>query len=138
MYVLMVPGEVVERVEVSNIHKPSTRKMSAAHEDYITTVLGGRRTRNSGAVWSDQMDVRNDVRDDRFAFAADGKSTFSESIGVSRAMWKKAVEQSGDLDTCLPLRWYDTYRLDVGLDLIVISMNTFEELLEIARNCDCG
>jgi hypothetical protein len=83
------------------------------------------------------MDVRNDVRNDRFAFAADGKSTFSESVGVSRAMWQKAVEQSGDLTPCLPLRWYDTYRLDVGLDLIVISMDTFSELLEIARACSC-
>jgi hypothetical protein len=112
--------------------------MSEAHEEYIAKILDGRKTRNSGAVWSDQMDVRNDVRDDRFPFAADGKSTFGETIGVSRAMWQKAVEQSGDLDTCLPLRWYDTYRLDVGLDLVVISMNMFSELLEIARNCDCG
>lgn len=112
--------------------------MSEAHEEYIASVLGGRRTRNSGAVWSDQMDVRNDVREDRFAFAADGKSTFSESIGVSRAMWTKAQEQSGDLIPCLPLRFYDTYRLDVGLDLWVIDGNTMQELLEIARKCDCG
>lgn len=120
------------------MHKPSTRKMSEAHEEYIATILNGRRTRNSGAVWSDQMDVRNDVREDRFAFAADGKSTFGESIGVTRGMWQKAVEQSGDLIPCLPLRWYDTYRLDVGLDLWVVEGSTFEELLEIARTCTCG
>lgn len=116
------------------MHKPSTRKMSEAHEEYIARVLDGRRTRNSGAVWSDQMDVRNDVRDDAWAFAADGKSTFGESIGVSKAMWQKAVEQSNDLIPCLPLRFYDTYRLDVGLDLWVIDGNTFEALLEAARN----
>jgi len=80
------------------------------------------------------MDVRNDVRDDEWAFAADGKSTFGESIGVSKGMWQKAVEQSGDLIPCLPLRFYDTYRLDVGLDLWVIDGNTFEALLEAAKN----
>lgn len=115
------------------MRKPSTRKMSERHEEYILSVIGGRRTRNSGAVWSDQMDVRNDVRADEYAFAADGKSTFGESIGVSKAMWYKAVEQSADLIPILPLRWYADWKLDVELDLWVIDDNTFRAFLDIAR-----
>lgn len=115
------------------MHKPTTRQMSSKHEDFIADLIGGKRTRNSGAVWSDQMDARNDVRNDQWAFAADGKATLGKSIGVSRDMWDKAVEQSHDLRTILPLRWYDTERLDVGLDLVVLSAEDFREMLEALR-----
>jgi len=115
------------------MRKPTTREMSAKHEKFIADLIEGKRTRNSGAVWSDQMDVRNDVRDTRWAFAADGKATLGNSIGVSRDMWRKAVEQSHDLRPMLPLRWYNTDRLDVGLDLVVISADDFREMLEELR-----
>jgi hypothetical protein len=107
--------------------------MSDAHEKYLAGLFGGERQRNSGAIWSRQMDVRNRTDEGDFAFAVDGKATFNASIGVTREMWEKAVEQSHDLRTSLALRWYDNWHLDAGLDLIVISANDFAELLVAAR-----
>ena len=107
--------------------------MSDAHEKFLADLFDGERQRNSGAVWSRQMDVRNSTDEGQFNFAVDGKATFNESIGVTRAMWDKAVEQSHDLRTALALRWYDTWHLDVGLDLIVVKADDFAELLEAAR-----
>jgi hypothetical protein len=108
--------------------------MSDAHEKYLANLFGGERQRNSGAVWSRQMDVRNRTDEGAFSYAVDGKATFNASIGVTRDMWEKAVEQSHDLRTALALRWYDNWGLDVGLDLIVVSADDFAELLEAARN----
>ena len=107
--------------------------MSDKHEQYIHSVIGGRRTRNSGAVWSDQTDVRNDLRNDTFAFAADGKATFNQSISIKREDWAKLVEQAQGLIPTMPIRFYDTWRLDVGLDLWLIDGPTMETFLEIAR-----
>lgn len=115
------------------VHKPTTRKMSDAHEKFLAELFKGERQRNSGAVWSRQMDVRNGTDEGEFNFAVDGKATFNTSIGVTRDMWDKAVEQSHDLRTALALRWYDTWQLDVGLDLIVLKADDFVELLEAAR-----
>lgn len=117
--------------------KPTTREMSDAHEKYLVDLIGGKQMRNSGAVWSQQMDVRNPTGTP-FAFALDGKSTFNDSISISRSkMWTKAREQSHNERTGLPLRWYDDYRLTVGLDLIVITTDDFAEMREIAVNCVC-
>src|ERR1700744_4762966 len=107
--------------------------MSDAHEKFLADLLGGERQRNSGAVWSRPMDVRNDTDMGEFCFAVDGKSTFGESIGVSLNMWEKAVEQSHDLRPALALRWYSTWHLDVAEDLIVLSAQDFAALLEAAR-----
>ena len=110
--------------------KPTTRAMSDRHEQYINNILGGRRTRNSGAVWSDPTDVRMDVREDRLAFAADGKSTLGQSITLKREDWDKLKDQAGDLTPIMPIRFYDTYRLDVGLDLWLMDDNTFVDMFE--------
>jgi hypothetical protein len=118
------------------VHKPSTRKMSDAHEKFLAELFDGERQRNSGAVWSRPMDVRNSTNDGEFCFAVDGKSTFSESIGVSRDMWQKAVEQSHDLRPALALRWYDDWHLTPGLDLVVLSANAFAALLERIKDAD--
>jgi hypothetical protein len=107
--------------------------MSDAHEKFLAELFDGERQRNSGAVWSRQMDVRNGTDEGQFNFAVDGKATFSASVSVTRDMWQKAVEQSHDLRPALALRWYDTWHLDVGLDLIVLSAHDFQELLESAR-----
>lgn len=114
--------------------KPTTRAMSDKHEDYIHSVIGGRRTRNSGAVWSDQTDVRMDVRDDDLAFAADGKATLGQSISIKLEDWRKLETQAGDLTPVMPIRFYSTYRLDVAQDLWLIDDHTMQMFLEIARD----
>jgi hypothetical protein len=107
--------------------------MSDSHERFIAELIGGRITKNSGATWADQTDVRNDD-DIPFRLAADGKSTLNQSISVTRAAWSKLVEQAHDLYPIMPLRFYDTERLAVGLDLVVISASDFGELLDAVRN----
>ena len=113
---------------------PTTRKMSDRHEEDLVAVLGGQRTRNSGAVWSDQMDGHQAGLDQHYKFAWDGKATLGKSIGVSREMWNKAVEQSRHLLTAIPLRFYaDTRLTKVDIDLIALDLETFAEILADAN-----
>jgi hypothetical protein len=44
-------------------------------------------------------------------------------------MWRKAVEQAGGERPMLALRFYDTDRLAVGEDLVVVRLHDFVELL---------
>lgn len=111
----------------------TTRKMSDAHESWLIDLFGGRRTKNSGATWHNQMDGRTSSRTVTYAFAWDGKSTLGKSVGVSREMWTKAVEQALPERPMLPLRFYDNERLDVGYDLVVMSAYDAAELIEDAN-----
>lgn len=105
-------------------------RMGRVHEEFLVKILGGRKTKASGSQWTDQMDGRHGRHLQEFAFAWDGKSTLAKSIGVTRAMWEKAKEQAGGERPMLPLRFYNTEKLDVGLDLVVIDLNDFAEMLE--------
>src|SRR4028118_449738 len=83
-----------------------TREMSARREDHLVALLGGRRTRNSGATFRDQMDGRHDHRSQGYTLAWDGKSTLGKSMTVSLAMWEKAKEQAHYNEPIMPLRFY--------------------------------
>ena len=113
--------------------KPTTRQMSDAHELFLAEILGAERTRGSGNQFVAQMDVRHP--DGAWRWAADGKSTFGNSIGVTRAMWDKAVEQSHGRRTLLPLRWYapGDNRLTPVLDLVVVDLHDFAEMVQELR-----
>ncbi len=77
--------------------------------------------------------IRVDADDSLFFiedFVPTHNSTRAKSIGVTRAMWEKAKEQAGGERPLLPLRFYDTDKLDVGLDLVVLSLDDFAEMLE--------
>jgi hypothetical protein len=108
----------------------TTTEMGRKHEEYIASVLGARRNRGSGNQWANQMDGRQNRYERDVAFAFDAKSTLGKSITITRAMWEKAVEQSHGERPMIPLRWYDTERLKVGLDLVVITVNDLLELQE--------
>lgn len=112
--------------------KGTTRAMSDKHEDYLARVLGGRKTRGSGNQPANQMDGRHASLIERFAFAWDGKSTLGKSISVTEEMWLKAEEQCHSERPMLALRWYNTERLDVGLDLVTIGLDDFVELRDAA------
>lgn len=115
------------------VKKPTTRDMSDAHEIFLAELLDGRRAKGSGNQFNDQMDGRNGHHTHAFPFAWDGKSTFGNSIGVSREMWTKALEQSHGEIPMLALRWYSDYRLKPLQDLVVIDAHRFAEILEAAR-----
>lgn len=111
----------------------TTRKMSDAHEVWLVDLFGGRRNRGSGNQWHNQTDGRLSSREVDYAFAWDGKSTLGKSIGVSREMWTKVVEQALPERPMMPLRFYDNERLDVGHDLVVMSAYDVAELIEDAN-----
>lgn len=117
------------------MNKPSTRKLSDKHEQFLADLFGehSKIMPGSGSGWAKQMDVRGSHTEEDFAFAVDGKSTLRESIGVSRAMWEKAVEQSHNEIPALAFRWYSNYQLDPELDLICVEAQTFKALLEMAK-----
>jgi len=107
----------------------TTRQMSDAHEIFLADLIDGRRTPGSGNGFANQMDVRNDARRQPWSFAVDGKSTLSRSIGVSLTMWEKAEEQAHLERPALALRWYHNQRLRGSTDLVVISAQTFAQML---------
>lgn len=114
--------------------KPTTRKMSSRHEEDLVALLGGERTRNSGAVWSDQSDGHQTGSDGYWRFAWDGKSTLGESIGVTRKMLAKLREQCRGLEPMLPMRWYADQRLTrVDEDWIAIEAETLAQIIEDAN-----
>lgn len=113
--------------------RPSTRDLSDAHEIFLADLLGGRRTPGSGNQPANPMDGRNRRYDTEHCLCWDGKATLGKSIGVTRAMWGKAVEQSHGETPLLALRFYDNERLKVGLDLITLSAHDFAEIVHDAR-----
>lgn len=117
------------------MHRPSTRKMSDRHEEFLAELFGqhSKIMPGSGSGWAKQMDVRGKHHEEEYAFAVDGKSTFGESIGVSKAMWDKACEQAHNEIPALALRWYSTYQLDSALDLIVVEAQTFKAMKDCAE-----
>ena len=110
-----------------------TRKLSDAHEDWLVSLFGGRKTKGSGNQWHNQMDGRVSSREAAYAFAWDGKSTLGKSVSVTREMWTKAVEQASPERPMLPLRWYSNERLEVGLDLVVMHAFDAAEIIEDAN-----
>jgi hypothetical protein len=112
----------------------TTRKMSGRHEHDLVVMLGGERTRNSGAVWSDQGDGHQTGLDQYYRFGWDGKSTLGKSIGVTRDMLAKLREQCRGLEPMLPLRWYADERLTmVDEDWIAIEADTLVQVLADAN-----
>lgn len=89
-------------------------------------------TRGSGNQFANPMDGRQDRYEAPVAFAWDGKSTLAASVSVTREMWEKAMLQAHGERPMLALRFYDSDRLKVGIDLVVISLHDMVELLELA------
>jgi hypothetical protein len=109
------------------------KDMGDRHEAHLAEVLGMRQSRGSGNQWRDPIDARHNRLDQQFAFAIDGKSTLAKSIGVTRDMWAKAVEQAGGERPMLGLRFYNTASLDVHADLAVCDLLDFAEMRQAAE-----
>ena len=110
----------------------NTCQLSDRHERFLADTFGGQISPGSGNQFRRQMDVR-DHPDTAHAMAWDGKATLGKSVGVTREMWKKAREQAHGEIPALALRWYGSERLDVALDLVVLSADDFAAILEDAR-----
>lgn len=116
------------------VSKPSTRDMSDKHEEFLADLLDGRRTKGSGSHWRDQMDGKNDQREQPHALAWDGKATQAASVSISREMWLKACEQSSGLIPSIAIRFYGKgFGLKPELDLIALEANDFAAILADAR-----
>jgi hypothetical protein len=114
--------------------KPTTRKLSDKHESWLADLLDGRMAKGSGNQFNDPMDGRNDRHEQAHSLAWDGKATQNKSVGVTREMWAKAVEQAHGLIPVLALRFYGAgYGLTAELDLITIEANDFAAILADAR-----
>jgi hypothetical protein len=105
-------------------------RMAEAHEKDLQERLGGRRTRGSGNQPANPMDGRHSRYSQPVALAWDAKATRGLSISVTRKMWSKAEEQAHGERPALPLRFYDSDRLKVWRDLIVLDLDDTIELLE--------
>ena len=112
---------------------PDRHAMAEAHEKFLAELNGGVKSRGSGSQWHDKADGRSDHLDVPFAFCWDGKATLGESVSVTRKMWDKITEEAHGERPQLGLRFYDSERLDVGIDLITILAADYGELLEMAR-----
>lgn len=107
--------------------------MSDRHEaDLASWLPFSRMTPGSGNGFANPTDVRQSRFHTEYAFAVDGKSTLSKSISVTRDMLDKLVEQSHGERPAMALRYYDNERLTSSEDWMLIRMDDFIELLEIA------
>jgi hypothetical protein len=110
------------------------QQMGDIHEADIPEWIGGQPQKASGSQWHAQGDAKNGEHLTPFPVTADGKSTLGKSIAVSRDMWRKIVEQTFNQDPALFLRFYKDESLrQVDIDLAVIAVRFFRELLEAAR-----
>lgn len=119
----------------------TNKLMGDAHEAALVEALGGKQSAGSGNKWWKPMDGRHNHRDEEFAFAWDGKSTFGKSLTVTDVMWNKAEEQAGHERPMLGLRWYDPAfggsLLRVKRDLVVIRLADMSEMLAAVRERPC-
>jgi hypothetical protein len=105
--------------------------MAELHESDLAEWFGGMKSRGSGNQSNSPMDGRQDHLNG-IAWAWDGKSTRSKSIGVSLEMWEKAREQAHAERPMLALRFYGDDRLrDVLADLVTLDADDFRELLDL-------
>lgn len=116
--------------------KDLRKRMADKHEEFVAKLFGSRTNPGSGNQWNRQMDGRTDVHRQRFAFAWDCKATRAASMSVGLPMWIKAHKQSGGEHPAIPLRFYGNDHLDLFVDLILVDLNTFHEVVEAANRID--
>lgn len=105
-----------------------TTEMGERHEETVNTLFGFRASPGSGNQWRSPLDGRH-TGNGYYRFGHDAKSTLGKSIGVSRAMWAKLLDQAHDLRPMLPLRFYATESLSrVQYDLAVVDLHDLQAM----------
>jgi hypothetical protein len=108
-------------------------KMSQKHEGFVAEELGGRKTKASGSQFNDQTDGRGDRYSEHISLAWDCKATHAKSMGISREMLHKLVQQAGGDVPILPIRFYEDTRLRNYEDWVIIRFATLVEMKEMAE-----
>jgi hypothetical protein len=108
-------------------------RMGLLHEEFLAAAVGGRRSKSSGAHWTDKADGRANHLTDEFAFAFDGKSTRGDSISITRAMLAKVREEADGERPMIGARFYDTDDLkEVSEEWVLITAADFAGMREAA------
>lgn len=108
--------------------------MGDSHEADIAGWIRGSLQKGSGNQWHRQGDAKNGEFLTPHPVTADGKSTLGQSIGITRRMWKKIVEQTFGQNPAIFLRFYKDESLrTVDIDLAVVDAQFFRDILEDAR-----
>jgi hypothetical protein len=115
------------------------KKLADLHEEDVHRSLGGHRAKSSGNQWNDQGDGHTSRYGSRFGWCWDCKCAMpqTKSISITRDMVEKISAQAHGERPILPLRFYSTERGKVEHDLVVLRMDDFVELLEVATGEDC-
>jgi len=111
-----------------------------AHEQHVNELLGLDSTPASGARWQAPGDGcdNNHPLDTVFPLMIDAKYTASQSYSVSAKFMRQATERAMELGKrfVLPLRFWSRGAPGPE-DYIVLGLDDFAELLELARPHPC-
>lgn len=106
--------------------RPRTKKAkSIEQEEYVADLLGGRRTPSSGAADNDKGDILTPEN------LVEAKYTENKSVSLKRETWEKIHHEAWGRGRrpAMAIRFRD----EKNLDLVVLSLNDYTELLEDAR-----
>lgn len=106
--------------------RPRTKKAkSIEQEEYVADLLGGRRTPSSGAAENDKGDIITPEN------LIEAKYTENKSVSIKRVTWEKIHEEAWGRGRrpAMTLRFRD----EKNLDLVVLSLNDYTELIELVR-----
>lgn len=106
--------------------RPRTKKAkSIEQEEYVASLLGGRRTPRSGALDNDKGDIITPEN------LIEAKYTENKSLSIKRETWEKIHHEAHGRARrpAMTLRFRD----EKNLDLIVLSLHDYAELLASVR-----
>ena len=93
----------------------TTTTLSKDHEEWVARTLGGRRSRSSGASFSDPVDVSSEFE------VVECKATEGESISIKRSDWLKNREKvTNSRNPMMALRFKDPYT-NKSIDLLLVE-----------------
>ncbi len=98
----------------------TNKELSVEQENHIANILGGRRTKASGAAKHDPGDVVTPIE------VVDCKVTRLNSICIDKKIWTKIREEAHTgRHPAIALRWVDEND-KVIYDLVAISLDDYE------------
>ena len=108
-----------------------------AHEEYVQKLLGLDSTICSGNKFHDPGDGvdRSHPSQNSFALIVDAKCTTAKSFSVKSEFLKEWEEKAAMLGKrfAMPIRFESITDLNSRQDYVLLSLNDFAELLELAR-----
>lgn len=111
-------------------------KLSRLHESDIHDLIGGHGSKSSGNQWHDAADGKTDPYGN-LAVAWDCKCCLpqTKSMSTSRDDLVKLTEQARGRKIAMPMRYYDTERGGIEFDMIMIPVEDYVEMRDLALEC---